>query len=436
MPWLRYITAVLAWVTIAHPVLMAYSYKEGRGRPGIWIISFLLFAAMAMTGAIYEINLSEAESQATTGRFQVLLNQVQMESLRLVPSDFQIRLTSKALKGVTSDFDPASDVLHITGRLDSALFQGEMTVVDEYDQPGARLHSIGYDRRRHGLAGGGRKGIRYYTKNLTFDGLEDYPYLGDLSGAEFEMRVPFDRAVFKPGSWSHSVDLYIKGRHFAGVLDSNGVASISIVIPSNVDMGREIMSSENGKQPEEGNQVQAIQDGGFSWEVLILLLTAIIMAWSAGTAFRKVEFETRPTVAFGLGKGTNGSHIFFYVQNISKTDAEALVDLRLFVNKRECQLIDRAYSGGLMWNANFGHISEGHKDLAPLLASSQTGNPPELTLVANVAYRRYGSRRRRFLKGKIYYAPPMEWKYDHGQAGFTPTLVYHAPDKLFSCTRN
>ena len=65
-------------------------------------------------------------------------------------------------------------------------------------------------------------GVRFYGQNITFSGLEDYPYLSSISGAEFRMRVRFDDELFKKDGWQHEVDLYIAGMRFSGVLDDKG----------------------------------------------------------------------------------------------------------------------------------------------------------------------------------------------------------------------
>jgi|GEM_PF-1090522 len=164
---------------------------------------------------------------------------------------------------------------------------------------------------------------------------------------------------------------------------------------------------------------------GFYWTFWILpfilfftLIATIAIAWAN---YRMVENATRPVVAFTLRKDTQKkSDISLQVSNLSNTDAEGIVIMKLFVDGNQYDFGDEAYEGKMIWSLPARQSFAGYKPL-------DIAKPaPRHKLEASVYYRRWNRRKRRFRKGKVYSAPLQRWEYDYDLNCWVPVIAFES----------
>jgi len=233
----RVLTAVFALVVLVIPVF-APSLKKARSggatRLNGWGIGFLISALLMLFGSFYEIQQSHQQAIKATEDVKAILSKIEQESYRLTDSDFKLRVISAVSVKDTSCPVPDLRPMHIRGHLDSAFFIFELEEIRDpvtdaiFAGLDGRAYGMMMDLRFRGGTGPTRVKIPYYAHNMTFGGLEEYPYLQSLDGKCFHFSLPMKRLEFRDGSWEHHVDLYVKGRHFAGEADDKGRVTIPI----------------------------------------------------------------------------------------------------------------------------------------------------------------------------------------------------------------
>ena len=215
------LVAVAALITLVVPVLAeSLRYKDGprKGRLNIWGAAFVVAALATFIGAMWSLRETNLRSTEATRNFQAILSKVETESLRLNPYDFQIRLVSDLSK-------PTFDV----GTLTQPRTRGFATLGNAH----LSFDLVQASDPQHvppGRGGGGFIRYRYVASNVTIIGLEEYPYVTSLDGKTLRIELPMKALQFSGGGWKHTVDLYIKGRFFAGTADDSGVVQIPLVL--------------------------------------------------------------------------------------------------------------------------------------------------------------------------------------------------------------
>ena len=142
-----------------------------------------------------------------------------------------------------------------------------------------------------------------------------------------------------------------------------------------------------------------------------------------------VENATRPVVAFTLREDTKKkSDISLQVSNLSNTDAEGIVIMKLFVDGNSYDFRKKAYEGKMIWSFPAQQSPSGYIviniDAEP--DHIQSAPKPKFELEASIYYRRWNRKRRRFPKGKIYIAPVKKWKYRDDYQRWVPVIAFES----------
>jgi hypothetical protein len=76
--------------------------------------------------------------------------------------------------------------------------------------------------------GGGRTYFRYFATNMVGGGFEEFPYLDSLYGNSLTMTLPVKQLWMSEGESyrSYVADLSVKGRHFSGTTNEDGLVTI------------------------------------------------------------------------------------------------------------------------------------------------------------------------------------------------------------------
>lgn len=211
---------VAATATVVIPTLTRTKIESGK--LSVWGIAFIVSAFVAFAGSWYNY-------YSESNRYVALLEKMELESTRLKPSDFQIRLTLMRENSLSRLDKTDLPVVHCEGYMDSAAFNCELVNVYTHDDLGIGPWSPAYEEGFYGGTGQRYDNIiRFYAQNITFAGLENYPYIKSLEGLTFSMRVKLEDSLFKTQTWTHSVDLFVAGRRFPGIIDEKGDVSIHL----------------------------------------------------------------------------------------------------------------------------------------------------------------------------------------------------------------
>lgn len=177
-----------------------------------FICCIMIVCISAMVAAVSAYNRAMEEARST----KRIIRKIEKESQRLTPNDFVVRvLVAYRLPppNIPIVF-PISGEITKYGNSKYAFFRAELSDVSEY-------------RIRGGGRGPGYYGRRFYAKNISFGGLETFPYISDLDGFTLELSIGSN--LFPKADSDRyptpqvSVDLFVRGRHFIGMVEQNKV---------------------------------------------------------------------------------------------------------------------------------------------------------------------------------------------------------------------
>jgi hypothetical protein len=218
---LQYLGIVLTGGLGTLALLAEYKDKDTR-LPTKWgrralvgvIISAVLLLGVQTAGLIQKLN-ERAEAvrsvQLQLQRHDEVLSEIAKEARRISPADFQIRLLSTAGTATPVDnWKPES--VHVSGSVGDAFMIFDLTPAG-IGEGGTRLR--GYR-------------IYYAASTLSLGNMEKYKYVDDLKGVSMKFDLPLAKLRPFEGRWEHYVDVYVKGRHFKGVMNEKGSVAVSL----------------------------------------------------------------------------------------------------------------------------------------------------------------------------------------------------------------
>ena len=223
-------TVMLILPLVTNPRGEVFPKKEKMNWSG-WAI--IICAVLAFACSIWSAVQQRDSAIEELKRHSQLIGQVELEALRLVPSDFQIRLTSSSANNPGQTLIQDLRPIHVEGMLGKAHILCELVEVGDHRQESVMVtepefYGLPNEPGVHGYSLEAALDIRYFAHNVTCTDLENYPNLYDLEGVRFELELPVRRLEIRSNHWTHKVDFYVKGRHFAGTADSLGIVNIPI----------------------------------------------------------------------------------------------------------------------------------------------------------------------------------------------------------------
>lgn len=200
---------LLALLPILGPDISKSNSRVGK-LAKYWKYLFIACVLIAIVGSIHEYRSARREL------------------FRLSPSDIQLRMYSevRSVPGMDIKIQPIK--FRVFADLGGIEIITEFERIEETTKPIIHRFAAGYNPRIHGSAGIDEYRFDYFALRTTLSGLENYPFLDDLDGAEFSCQLPVDKIQSFGRHWEHHLDIFIMGRHFEGDADSTGVVNIRI----------------------------------------------------------------------------------------------------------------------------------------------------------------------------------------------------------------
>lgn len=189
----------VAWLlgsagAVAIPTLVPKLRGE-TGKLNRWGILFLVAVFSSLGGGFWQIHQSDEDIKAILGRFEI-------ESLRLRPEDFDLRLLVVASTG-----EPVENLQRLPRS-----FTANGTVGSR--PASANFVQVGEPAPIPVRAGGQRLEIRYRSSGVVIEGFVGITYLCDLDRKTIEFNFPAGRIELVPGNWAYYLDTYVRGRGF------------------------------------------------------------------------------------------------------------------------------------------------------------------------------------------------------------------------------
>jgi hypothetical protein len=181
-------------------------------------VLFVLLSAMTVVGAWWSFKQSEQSAVRSRDNLARILQEVRIESRRLLPRDFQIRVYALERGARLDNERKPLPPVHVSGYLGSAALAFELSDLG----PGSD------DPVRGGRGAVGGSAARFASLNMTVFNLEDYPFLDSLNGQTLTLTLPIQKMQPADVAWHYTVDLFIRGRLFSALADGEGKVQIKI----------------------------------------------------------------------------------------------------------------------------------------------------------------------------------------------------------------
>lgn len=185
---------------------------------------------------------------------------------------------------------------------------------------------------------------------------------------------------------------------------------------------------------------------GNFWILFFTLVLTGIIAWAS---YRSSENSTRPMLSSVLLGKSSLTRIHLRVLNVSNTDADGIVIVRLFDDKGSISFDSSSYNEEWLWYFPVALSVSGNKslliseDLNDVKADESASEAKKelefetrltedrirgtLFLDVFVHYRRWFANRKVFKRGRMYAIPPK--RYEYKKSKWIPVLTFKTPIK-------
>ncbi|MCK4373218.1 MAG: thermonuclease family protein [candidate division Zixibacteria bacterium] len=171
------------------------------------------------------------------------------------------------------------------------------------------------------------------------------------------------------------------------------------------------------------------EGGSFPWvPVIIAVFAAIAAGITAYANYVATDNATRPLLEMTLS-GDSVARVKLTVTNLSRTDAEGGMEVRLWVDGREEGIDIPSYCGQEYWSFPADQSIEDSLDLSDVIPTDPRVKGTVVVLEAHLWYRRWYRTRVIFKRGRVYYAPVRRWKFRYEPRKWRPVLASTNPPK-------